>query len=397
MPVLRATRRALLSQGRAVTYLLRDLFTTAQAAPLGRQCEPGPGALAVVDTASKLSVASGKLQVAAGGGAGDPGVWGAALSRTAGRALLATVNSTSGLGYFGWDTNQSGDPGAGGWYFSGATARLYEAATPYGLETISNGVDYHFAVVQRGTGLFLLYKLAAASTWTLAWVSNVNSTATLYPAFAGNSFVGTLDDLRVTDLPGAWATDYGIALNRSTFTAANGTALTAITPEAGGAWTAQNAATWEIQSNKAQPLSVPGSGIRAAATLVSASADVWLEATIRFSTVVGAGLLVRFTDVSNLWLVNIETTTVVLYERNGGTYTSRASASFTPVVATDYRVVVITAGSTIRVFINNTSYMTYSSATLNQTATTHGVRADGASVTFDDFVIYPRTPLVPNV
>jgi hypothetical protein len=62
------------------TWLLRDEFTTDDAAPITspRTCEPGPGLLVVVDTEDKLSLSGGSL-VCTGGKAvpawGDPGVW----------------------------------------------------------------------------------------------------------------------------------------------------------------------------------------------------------------------------------------------------------------------------------------------------------------------------------
>ena len=254
------------------------------------------------------------------------------------------------------------------------------------------GVEYECAVVLRSTGAFLLIKGGAYATWTLIYVVDSGGLGTLYPTFAGLNPAGTtLDNARVADLGGPWLTDWGIALNRSTFTAANGTALTAITPEVGGGWTAHNG-TWTITGNKLN--GVPNSS---RASVESGAANVVVEATFRHAGTIGSGILIRYVDANNHWFVYLTGTIMEIYEMAGGVLTQRASATVSQPSATDLRAVVIADGASIRTYLNNVAGPAYASAASGLTATRHGVYNDNiATTTIDDFIVWPRNPALPS-
>jgi len=74
----------------ASLFDLRDLFTTAHAAPLvsPRTCEPGPGTLTLTDTGNKMTTSASSLVVTGAVSAyTDPRITGATQLRTPGRVF----------------------------------------------------------------------------------------------------------------------------------------------------------------------------------------------------------------------------------------------------------------------------------------------------------------------
>ena len=182
-----------------------------------------------------------------------------------------------------------------------------------------------------------------------------------------------------------------IALNRSTFTAANGTRLNAITPEIGGAWT-ELTGTWQVQSNAATTLG-NASDNQNVAICNSGSADAIVEIT----TPVGNAnnrIVLRSTGVIADGYFIFDGGGK-LYEFNGTTYTQRASGTYTS--ANGDRIVAICVGSTITIYANNVQICTYASATRNQTTGTyHGIGHFAiTSGSFDNFIVWPRTVTLP--
>jgi len=158
----------------------------------------------------------------------------------------------------------------------------------------------------------------------------------------------TVDNLRVTDLTGAWTSDYGIATQRKA--------------------TSVDSDTITMQAN------------------------ALVEHTITAATGVTQELNVRYTDADNRWIVRMDQagSTCKLIERNAGTETERASAAQTWTNGSTYRIVVICDGTTITSFVAYVQKNTYASATLNQTATTATVSNAGTNL-----ISWPRTVTLP--
>lgn len=340
-----------------IVYLLRDQFTTNATAPLTspRTCEPGPGQLTIVDPANQLSISSSILQVAGGSGsAWDRGFYSASgLARTAGRALLVAVTQTAGSAFGPAIWSRSAgivSPAAPGSADHGIRANIGAAYWAYvnGVNVIQHTFGTDFGIVLRAAGAFYLQKLSG--TWNLEWVDNAQNTATLYPEFSNFNGVGTLDDFRVVDFGGEWATAYGIATSRTAITIAGSTGLM--------------------------------------------TADAIVEHTITAATGVTQELMVRRTDDDNCWIVRMDQTgsTIKLIQKQAAVETERSSAAQTWTNGTQYRIVASCFGNTIETNVANVAKNSYTSASFNNTAT--GVKVSAAGV---DLIAWPRTPTVPNV
>lgn len=209
-----------------VVYLLRDEFTTDAAAPLTspRTCEPGPGTLTLTQTDGQLSISGGKLTYPSQTTPvwGDQGFYaekqgGGSFARVAGRAFFFTLNqpTTASPLILSWHTTTA--LGTAGDVNSilevlieAGTFRVLDGAALVAVPfTWSASTDELFALVLRGTGGLVFKRIGGV--WTLVWVGVVATTSNLYPAFKNYQGVGTLDGLKVRDLVGGFASDYGLA------------------------------------------------------------------------------------------------------------------------------------------------------------------------------------------
>ena len=351
MPTLQQ-KRLLLGRAGALTFLLRDDFTTAASAPLTspRTCEPGPGTLTITDTNNKLSVASGKLTFATGGvGAGDPGIWGSVLLvRLAGRTVMASVVCSSSAIEVGWDSNQNVSvTDCFRVATSGTTLRDGGAVIDGGL-TISGVTSYLVAVVQRGAGFFAFIKGGIYTNWTLIWVS-ISTSTSVYPAISGTftAVIGTVDNFRVLDLPAPFNDSYGIATQRLAGARSGGDTFT-------------HTANCVLEYTQT--------------TLPSAS-----NSDFRF----------RRQDATNYWQVTIDSTgAFTLNEVVAGTPTQRATAA--GVVSSGHRIVIVADSTTIRGYSNNVLRWTYSSASNFATATAGELTALGTTGAVSEVISWPR-------
>ena len=99
------------------------------------------------------------------------------------------------------------------------------------------------------------------------------------------------------------------------------------------------------------------------------------------------GLIARFSDLNNYWLLHCDGTTSVaeLYEKNGGTFTLRDSTAFTWVNQTDYALSLTTSGTAISAQIDGGNDLSYISS-LHQSATICGMR-NANSARMDEFKV----------
>ncbi len=348
-----------------VTYLLRDLFTTDASAPLSspRTCEPGPNTLTLVQTSGNFSIVSGEFTYPV---PSPTGTWQnmgfvavTGIARATGRAYLITSKLTSGsglnagLGFYASSALVASAAWTLGFHFGGFTYEGGSLATTTTLYSYSVGTTYTYAVILRSTGALFLVN---DGSWQLLWVSVLNTTATLYPAFESSSMAGTLDNARVVDLGGSFATDYGIAT------------------------------TYEATSS--------------ANDVIGTTADCIIEHTFTAATGVTKNILVRRLDDSNCWVVRCDQTgaTIKLFEKNAGVETERATSAFTWTNGSSYRVMVTATGATIRAFAGlaaaqpGAAKNSYASATFQQTQT--GAKVDHAGT---NFTAWPRNPTLPNL
>lgn len=342
-----ASIRRTIDSGIATVFLLRDLFTTAQSAPLTtpRNADPGPGIGTIVDTGNKWSVAGGKLVAASVTSAfADPKLSYDLLPRKAGRALLAKgVKGTSfRLGYA--DTADSLP--RGGPLLTGSALYQYDNASTCGPLVIANGAtSYDLLTVQQDYNAWSAVKNGAWSVWTLlfhggfrASSNPVTNAAAEQKVYHDIATACEVDDFIQWDLNGVFGRSF----------------------------------LWGQANIEPDPTGV---------TLVG-SADLF--ATCEWSPIAAAvfELSIRRTDDDNRWIVRGDQTgsTVKLIERNAGVETERASGAVTWSVTDKMRVWVRAEGQRINMGTENAQRGTpYTTASFNLTATGVKVTATNAN------------------
>ena len=173
-------------------YLLNDTYTTNRSAGAvnGTNAEPGPGRRVVADSESKLSLASGRVEIAGGKTSpawSDPLLYYAPQTRQAGRLLMfrgVSLGATQNAG-LGWSQSAGGDPAnrQAIFYFADTGPRLFCPTGSIGpsVATWATATAYDIASVLRTAGAYFFIKGGAWPEWTLLWMSNSGATATLYP------------------------------------------------------------------------------------------------------------------------------------------------------------------------------------------------------------------------
>lgn len=367
MPPLGA-RRFLTETAQQLKYLFRDRFDSDQAAPLAssRLAQPGPGTSTINDVESVMSISSAQLQM----GAQATPVWGeeriafaaAGLARRAGLTLLwnqATSVYTTGpsVGFF---TSAAFTTGTAHSLRVGLSGTAKFAGSESGghapfdsLAPMTPGTLYPCAIILRGTGAFLMANISGV--WTLLYVHNTNSTATIYPGASGNNDTWLIDDARIIDLPAPWNTDFGIATSRLV-----------------------NPTT---------------------ATAAMQTPDAILEWTFTYA---GAALNIngRQSVLSPLNSWNVEVTaagSINLWEVTGNSFTSRGSTAAALVTNGVHRIVWVMSGTKHTIYLDNGQQLTYTDVNNKYlTATGVNVRNSGSGAV-SELVCWPRFPAFPNV
>jgi hypothetical protein len=339
-------------------YLWLARFMQDHAAPIGSLLPADVGNLTVIDGENRLSIGGGRLQCAGGRTApswGDPAVSSAAsYGRITGRAFLCHVTPGAVAGAearFGWRDAAlpPANNGAGALRATFGRWRPVDAGIgALDLDFYSAGSVYQLACVLRGAGCWFLVRGADAALWTLLWVSDAGAVSPVTANIVNYNLSFTAGHLRVTDLRGPWASDYGPATSRIASPANGASAI--MQPDA------LIELTWTPQVGDTQELTM------------------------------------RRTDDNNRWIIVCDQIggTVKIVECNAGVQTERASASQTWTAGVPYRLVVICVGASLAVYVANTAKASYALATFNQTATGVGVRIAGSNL-----VCWPRNICLP--
>jgi hypothetical protein len=373
-------------------FLLRDLFTTARAAGSvhNTPAEPGPGTRTVVDTESKLSIASGQLSISGGRATpayGDPLLKLDSITRTPGRLMLATTTPTSGIYRIGWHSSATlrdgifmsvaGNIGIG----DGSLYNYYVEPGPVA------GTTYQLACVLRAAGQYYFIRGGIYTYWTLLGIRTASTIASANPAIEHYSGVLTMDNLRVPArlwLPTPLAYD--------TFTRANGALGNSETtgPDSqtvtARAWTNQ-VGTVQVASNTAICTALSG-GI-AIATVDANAADVLHQASLTRGTGT-AGIVVRYADSSNYVYAIHDGTNCKLIKRVAGVETTLVNVAAT--YAATAPILIMCSGTAFRLYYNNAfigTQQTISDASL-QSATNHGLYYTDIDSTLDTTQTFAR-------
>lgn len=170
------------------------------------------------------------------------------------------------------------------------------------------------------------------------------------------------------------------------FDGADGTLIGAHPPDFGPPWQVQGG-TWSLLGNRVRKTATAGTHEVIFADLGRSEVTLAVDVT----AVAGAavGFAVRYTDINNFWLVQLfpgGAPSWAIFERNAGLFTTRASGA--PVITPGqvYRLEVQASGTLIRCSIDGANAISYATATLNQTATRHGLDSHGVNTDFNNYL-----------
>lgn len=339
-----------------IVYLLQDLFTTNQAAPLTspRTCEPGPGTLSILDTTNKLFIAGNQLTWMTGSSEGNPmaltvtGVF----TRSLGLCITGKLNGNeNGRIKFSPTTSIAANSAHDHVYWSGVSLRV-GAGTPI-VRGANTGINPVYLMC-RTNGYFIVQDVSG--TKSLLWVFG-GTTQPLGTKLFGmtgptSGASGTVDNLYVAQLPAPYNTDTGLASSIS---------------------------------------ASPPSG-----TQLSHPADGGAEVVWMAATGTTCELWVRMTDASNGWIIRASQpgSTIKIIEKNAGVETERASSAITLTAGTSYRFYAVFFSNQIWVNanalnVNDATLINYQSASFNNTATLAMVAVNIGALS--NFITWPRT------
>lgn len=374
--------------GNGKQYILFDQFITALAAGAvnNTNAEPVGGARAVVDGASKITIADGVLDTATGSAANTDGIRYGSVARQAGRTVLVdTIMTANGGPMFGWDTGQTTVIQSGLGMTSATLLGVRSNAAQIVVGVVAVDTNYKLAVIMRATGCYYFIKGGAFTNWTLVYMDSLVNSAG-FPGFttgATNS-VYKADNIRVPQalfLPTPACYD--------TFTRANGVLGNSedVGPDSQSAlvkaWV-DTLGTWAIASNVAAASAVP-----AFATVDTGKADGLIEAELVRSGGVG-GIVVRYADANNYIIAYHDGTNAKLDKVVGGVTTNVLTAVAT--YAANAKVRVICEGTAFRFYYNITKVgadATIADAAL-QSPTLHGLYTTNTGNTLNNFLMLPR-------
>lgn len=343
--------------GAALAYLLKDEFTTTEAAPLAspRTCEPGPGTLTIVDTGNLASITGGKL-ILNDDLTNQTKLYTSLLTSSVGYGMACkfTPRTTSGGGnkdtYFArtkstsWDSSTDAGIWLRGLFFRISEKNL-NGTVPF---SVVLNTEYTIAIIARTAGNFYLVKGGVYTEWTLLHVTKL---------FTGNNHLliqknatgmkADVDYWRYFVLESLWPGDFGIA---DTY------------------------------------IANPSSG-----TTATHAAECPTEVTWSASAGVTAEFDLRYTDDNNRVVVRCSQSgsTIKILEVVGGVETERASAAQTWTPGSSYRVLMILSGTRLNTFVNDTDKNSYTGLSASLTGNT--MRVTASAGTLSDLVVWPGT------
>lgn len=336
---------------RGPNYIFRDEFSDTRAAGEinNTKTTDGRATRTVVDTEDKLTISGGKL-VCAGGKAspayGNPGLWYGEYAKAIGLALIGKLTpvNASGVLRLGFDSDQSSATAYDNIRLD-SSGNLTSSLTTNYIGTYS-AVEMILCVVLVENLAHLIVK--SGGIWKLLIVQPIESGAAVYPAVTNYNLIVQTDYLRLAQLPAPFNTDYGIATQRL-------------------------------------------AGARSAGDTFVHEADCligWTVTTLPSNN--GMMLAFRSVDANNEWYLQVNSAGAAsLIEYAAGGFTIRGNLA-NGSITTGCRLVFIADNETIKLYVNGTLKLTYTSASNFKTAMTGRVRALGTGGAVSDIVSWPR-------
>lgn len=220
---------------------------------------------------------------------------------------------------------------------------------------------------------YALYRSSTATGTPIATTSpytdtgRTNGTPVTYIAKATNSN-GSTTSAPVTVTPAAApASTVYDSFSRADSTTSLGNA------ETGQAWVTSGVDPWGISGGTAYRPSTTGASDTLATISTSATVDmsVVIAQASNANGTGGMGPIWRYSDANNFWLLDITSSTTIVYKKVASTFTSVATIPNT--IAAGDTVRVVASGSTHTIYLNGAQVYTTTDA-FNSTATSHGIR-----------------------
>lgn len=350
--------------GIPILYLLRDLFTTAESAPITspRTAEPGPGTLTVVQTNGQIAISGGTANLPVGTNTVFGLGWYGTTNqgRVAGRTVYQTFDITTiaDAAPLAWSKAASVNFAS----YNNIGAGLYLSTSPLVVidNTVSTGdvaptnlvtgAIYQETIIQRAAGALICIEGGIYTRPTLLWPCVGDSTTTQHPATSNAKAAYNVDEFAVTDLAGAYATTYGLATSATTSPASGATATTDIEFLAEFTWTPASAEVMEID--------------------------------------------LRYVSADDRWIVRCDQagSTIKLMEVEAGVETQRRTAAQTFTAGTPYRIVVTALVGWYTAQVNGIQKVVPFAVPVTQPVDlyTTGIRVTGFA-TGANLVTWPRT------
>lgn len=410
--VTRGSKTATLADCLTITklYQFRDLFTTADAAPLTtpRTCEPGPGTLTAVELDGTLAISGGKLAFTAPTSPAytDLGVYGGAITREVGTCFGVSVTPAATTTYgplAGFGAAAASNAFQAGVFFavSSQISMIVASGDSGVIGLYAAATTYELLISLRATGCFVVLSGGAYGTGTLMYVSNTNNTATVYPKVNDYDANFSVDNLRVS-VAGTWTPT---PLVSDAFTRGDsdtvGNSAGGGSAESGGTGIActEVAGDWDISSNALVTAGADPGTTDWIVTWASATVNVLAQVQVTLQANSSAGFVLA-SDGTDWYIMTIDdaANTIRIYEYNGvDTYTQLASTDIAIAAATAYQLLAVRDGATITGYVNGASRVTITDASpINAASTAHGLYSATAGDAFDNLVIWNRAQTLPS-
>jgi lysophospholipase L1-like esterase len=377
--------------------LLRDEFNDPPGVLTnGSLATDGINVRTVANTGDKAYLAGDQVILTGSSASyGDPAVWYPAQTRVAGLALLGRMTIYSGqFAQFGFDTGQAGGLDGNGLLLSGPVG------TPIanGLYTIPDGMyigsapagTYDLAIILRTAGVLFLIRGGAFSAWTPLYLTDQNSTATIYPAIIGRALKANFHFIKIPQAVWFPAPLVSDSFNRANTTDALGVTDGAGHVEANGGagltWTNQ-VGTWKITTNQAQPATLAGD--KAIATLDAGFSDGIVQATPTLNVDSSVGLVLRWQDANNYLYMTVvkagAAATLTLREVVDGVESADLVTPAT--VASGNRIHAVLSGNKVRLYYRHFTYGGEATVTLTS-GTQFGILSTATNSLINDFQVW---------
>lgn len=342
----------------SILWEFLDKFTFSDASPSDPLSADVIGSWIVVNTGDDLAVTGGAMQINGRVGGGDPRLTSSSQTRSVGLATfykVLTPSAADGHVRFGFDKITTGtnlyqsfriqQVGLVDCHVNGATFLT-------GAAGVSDDVDIFLAIVLRATGAYYFVKGGNRySNWTLLFVDDSQSDATLHTAFtpatAGMTRGQDTSMAGISQLGGIWVvSEFGIVTQRL-------------------------------------------AGSRSAGNTFNHDADFFAELVV--TTLPSSGTIdffFRIQDATNYWQITVDSVgDIDLDEIVAGTPTERGTSA--AAITAGERVCLWVRDERISVFDSSARLINYTSAANFKTETSGELDSLGTGGAVDDIITWP--------